>query len=114
MEVNMNSTLLHPIITRFLTDYIPAKQRPFAGHPLGVYLRNDAPESIYQTGLVDRQAYLITGSVGQGNWAMVPWICIFNRKITTTATKGVYIVYLLSKDGNSLYLTLNQGRSLIH
>lgn len=105
----MNSTLLHPIITRFLTDYIPAKQRPFAGHPLGVYLRNDAPESIYQTGLVDRQAYLITGSVGQGNWAMVPWICIFNRKITTTATKGVYIVYLLSKDGNSLYLTLNQG-----
>lgn len=63
----MNGTLLHPIITRLLNDYIPAKQRPpFAGHPLGVYLRNDAPESIYQTGLVDRQAYLIMGSVGQG------------------------------------------------
>lgn len=41
----MNGTLLHPIITRLLNDYIPAKQRPFAGHPLGVYLRNDAPES---------------------------------------------------------------------
>ena len=40
----MNGTLLHPIITRLLNDYIPAKQRPFAGHPLGVYLRNDVPE----------------------------------------------------------------------
>lgn len=103
------SILLQPVINRLLTDYISAKQFPFAGHLLGVYIRNDAPEFLYQTGLVDRQTYLITGSVGQGNWAMVPWICIFNRKITTTATKGVYIVYLLSKDGNSLYLTLNQG-----
>lgn len=106
---NMSSLLLHAIITRLFNDYIPAKEFPFAGHPLGVYLRKDAPEAIYQTGLADRQTYLITGSVGQGNWAMVPWICIFNRKITTTATRGIYIVYLLSKDGNSLYLTLNQG-----
>ena len=52
---------------------------------------------------------MITGSVGQGNWATVPWVCIFDRRITTTATKGVYIVYLLEKDGNSLYLTFNQG-----
>ncbi len=107
-RVNDNM-LLKTVITRLLTDYIPAKQSPFAGHPLGIYLRSDAPEFIYQTGLVDRQTYLITGSVGQGNWAMVPWICIFNRKITTSATRGVYIVYLLSKDGKALYLTLNQG-----
>ena len=40
---------------------------------------------------------------------MIPWVCIFDRKITTTATKGIYIVYLLSKDGNSLYLSFNQG-----
>lgn len=105
----MSNILLTPIITRLLNEYISAKQSPFAGHSLGVYIRNDAPESIYQTGLVDRQTYLITGSVGQGNWAMVPWICIFNRRITTTATRGVYIVYLLAKDGKSLYLTLNQG-----
>lgn len=35
--------------------------------------------------------------------------CIFDRRITTTATKGVYIVCLLSKDGNTLYLTFMQG-----
>ena len=52
---------------------------------------------------------MVTGSVGQGNWAMIPWICIFDRSITTTATKGVYIVYLFEKNGNSVYLTFNQG-----
>ena len=36
-------------------------------------------------------------------------MCIFDRKITTSATKGVYIVYLLNRDANSLYLTFNQG-----
>lgn len=40
---------------------------------------------------------------------MIPWICIFDRKITTSAVKGVYVVYLLSKDGKTLYLALNQG-----
>ena len=29
--------------------------------------------------------------------------------MTTSAQRGVYIVYLLSEDGNTLYLTLNQG-----
>ena len=64
---------------------------------------------VYDTGLIDRSKYLIVGSVGQGNWAMVPWICIFDKSITTSATKGVYIVYLLAKDCSKLYLTFNQG-----
>jgi hypothetical protein len=56
---------------------------------------------------------MVDGSVGQGNWAQVPWIGIFNKEITTSATKGIYIVYLLSADGESLYLTFNQGCSEI-
>ncbi len=100
---------MRDVIGRILNDYIPAKKETFAGHPLGAYFRNDIPRKIYDTGLVNSSEYLITGSVGQGNWAMVPWVCIFDRSITTSATKGVYIVYLLAKDGNSLYLTFNQG-----
>lgn len=96
-------------IDRFLNGYIPAKQETFAGNPFGVFVRNDIPSAIYDTGIVDQSKYLITGSVGQGNWAMVPWICIFDKRITTSATKGIYIVYLLAKDGKSLYLTFNQG-----
>ena len=100
---------MREVVEKILNDYVPAKAETFAGHLLGVYLRNEIPNKIYGTGLVDRAKYLITGSVGQGNWAMVPWVCIFDRKITTSATKGVYIVYLLEKSGQSLYLTFNQG-----
>lgn len=97
------------IINKILDEYIEAKNQIFAGNQMGIYFRNDIPQGIYATGVVDKNRYLVTGSVGQGNWATVPWICIFDKNITTTATKGVYIVYLLSKDGNTLYLTFNQG-----
>ena len=97
------------IVEKILNEYTAAKKAPFTGHPMGSFFRNDIPSFIYKTGIVDSQTHLITGSVGKGNWAMVPWICIFDRQITTTATKGIYIVYLLSKDGNTLYLTFNQG-----
>ena len=100
---------MREVIEKMLNDYVPAKSEPFTGHPLGAFFRNDIPRILYDTGLVDSNDYLITGSVGQGNWAMVPWVCIFDRSITTSATRGVYIVYLLEKDGNSLYLTFNQG-----
>ena len=97
------------IIEKILNEYIAAKKQTFAGHAMGTFFRNQIPNAIYQTGIVDSKTHLITGSVGQGNWATVPWVCIFDRKITTSATKGVYIVYLLAKDGKTLYLTFNQG-----
>ena len=97
------------IIDKILNEYVAAKRQTFAGHPMGSFFRNEIPSYIYRTGIVDSRTHLITGSVGQGNWATVPWVCIFDRKITTTATKGVYIVYLLAKDGKTLYLTFNQG-----
>ena len=106
---NARSGNMREVIEKMLNDYVPAKREPFAGHPLGSYFRTDIPRIIYETGLVDSNDYLITGSVGQGNWAMVPWVCIFDRNITTTATKGVYVCYLLNNSGDSLYLTFNQG-----
>lgn len=53
--------------------------------------------------------YHVVGSYGKGRWTDVPWIAIFDSRITTSARKGVYIVYLLNKDTKTLYLTLNQG-----
>jgi len=95
---------------KYLFDnYIKAKSEIFANNPMGYYIRKIVPQNFYNTGLIDNKKYIVDGSVGQGNWAQVPWICIFNQEITKSATKGVYIVYLLSADGKSLYLTLNQG-----
>ena len=96
-------------IRRFMQEYPIAKNQAFANNPYGNFVRTEIPEALYETVLVDREKYKIEGSAGKGNWAAVPWICIFDRSITTSATKGVYIVYLLSKDSKRLYLTLNQG-----
>ncbi len=55
----------------------------------------------------DSYPYRCVGSCGGiPTWADVPWVGIFCRRITESAQKGVYIVYLLSKDTNILYLTL--------
>ncbi|HJC57960.1 MAG TPA: DUF3578 domain-containing protein, partial [Candidatus Eisenbergiella intestinipullorum] len=97
------------IIEKILNEYIVAKQEPFEKHPIGTFFRKEIPQAIYSTGVVDPKKYQVKGSVGQGNWAEVPWICIFDRNITTTSTKGIYIAYLLARDGNTLYLTLDQG-----
>lgn len=100
---------MRDVIEKFMTGYAAAKRDTFSNHPFGKFVRNDIPAAFYNTGLIDSKGYLVTGSVGQGNWANVPWICIFDRSITTSATRGVYIVYLLSADTNTLYLTFNQG-----
>ena len=100
---------MREFVTRILSEYAGAKQTHFAGHPLGSFFRKDIPNAIYSTGIVNEKNHKISGSVGQGNWATIPWVGIFDRRITTSAQSGVYIVYLLSQDGNSLYLTFNQG-----
>ena len=96
-------------IEKLMRGYLTAKNEVFANNPFGEFVRKEIPALFYGTGLIDKDKYLVSGSVGQGNWAMVPWICIFDRSITTSATRGEYIVYLLSKDCATLYLTFNQG-----
>ena len=51
-----------------------------------------------------RSPYKILGSYGKGRWTAVPWIAVFDSRITTSAQKGVYIVYLVNKDTKELYL----------
>lgn len=59
--------------------------------------------------IVDRNLYTASGSIGKGNRLHSYWFAIFDKRITSSAAKGVYVVYLLSYDGTRLYLTLNQG-----
>jgi 5-methylcytosine-specific restriction enzyme A len=48
-------------------------------------------------------------SVGEGNWADVPWIGIFDSEVTIGAQNGPYIVYLFSTDMKRVYLSQGQG-----
>ncbi len=60
------------------------------------------------------QGYLVNASVGQGNWAQVPWVAVFDKLVTTSAQRGYYVVYLFSNDGQRVYLSLNQGTTEAH
>jgi Domain of unknown function (DUF3578). len=55
--------------------------------------------------------YHVVGSCGKGLWTTVPWIAVFDTRITESARSGVYIVYLLNKSKKELYLTLDLAAS---
>ncbi|GAA5153095.1 MULTISPECIES: MrcB family domain-containing protein [Amycolatopsis] len=53
--------------------------------------------------------YLVEGSGGRGVDATVPWIAVFDPDETTTATRGICVVYLFAADMSTVYLTVMQG-----
>ena len=81
----------------------------FADNPLANEIRQTIPKVIFSELQLDSKQFKITASAGQGNWATVPWIALFDREITETATKGYDIVYLFRADMSGVYLSLNQG-----
>lgn len=48
-------------------------------------------------------------SLGAGNWLKIPWIALFDDRVTRSAQSGIYFVLLVSEDLSRVYLTLNQG-----
>lgn len=51
----------------------------------------------------------VKGSIGQGNTTYYPWVAILDKRVSTGATSGFYVVILISDDFQDLFLTLNQG-----
>jgi 5-methylcytosine-specific restriction enzyme B len=51
----------------------------------------------------------VSWSVGQGNFARIPWIALIDERETTSTQRGTYCVFLFSEDMSGVYLTLNQG-----
>ena len=69
----------------------------------------ELPILFYDKAGIPKSKYKIQGSIGQGNPAEIPWICVFDFDITKSAQEGFYIVYLFSSDMSGVYLSLNQG-----
>ena len=67
------------------------------------------PELFHDKAGIPKRKYKIQGSIGQGNPAEIPWICVFDLDITKSAQEGFYIVYLFNSDMSGVYLSLNQG-----
>lgn len=106
------SMKLHDLIYRWMDEYAEVlssvKEKGDFKNSFREIISKDIPTLLADlTPLSD--PYRVVGSYGKGRWTDVPWIAIFDSRITSTAQKGIYIVYLLNKDTKTLYLTLNQG-----
>ncbi|GEM_PF-229671 len=112
IDKTYSGTNLNSLFNTLLNDYKDCRTREtFANNAMGTWVRQTVPAAIASLPMINPEVHIVKGSVGQGNWATVPWICIFDKRITSSAQRGVYIVYLLSESGDTLYLTLNQGCS---
>ena len=102
---------LQKLLKKFMEEYeselnAARKDKDFK-RPLGNIVRKDIAHLIGAQ--LPENIYKVKGSVGSGSWADVPWIGVFDKRVTTSAQRGVYIVYLLNKTTKELFLTLNQG-----
>lgn len=92
-----------------LKSYDQAKQENIKNHPLANLVRRNLTQELIESIGLDTYKYKVSGSVGLGRWAEIPWISIFDKKITTSAQVGYYIVFLFKSDMSGVYLSLNQG-----
>ncbi len=88
-----------------LDEYLKEKEKDYKGNYLAKHIRETIPYEIKKK----YDNYIVTGSSGKGSWTYTPWIAIFNDKITKSAQKGYYIVYLFKEDMSGFYISLNQG-----
>ncbi len=100
--------MLENIIERVLSEYPIVSKENFKKHLFASYLRNDVPASL-DTYLKLPDIYSIEASPGNGSWANIPWIAIFNKFVTESVRFGFFVVYLFRADFSGVYLSLIQG-----
>jgi hypothetical protein len=82
----------------------------------GQLIRNHAPEAMRQ--LLDARLtpppfdWAVQGRDGTGFKTRIPWIRVHSKTLSPSATEGWYIAYLFALDGESMYLSLNQGTAV--
>ncbi|MCJ2053094.1 DUF3578 domain-containing protein [Methylobacterium sp. J-070] len=97
-------------LRRIIEEYPLARLDPPAGHPLAAVIRKGAPDELRGALAGIDGPFLVKGSPGRGsNWAAVPWLAIFDPAITTSATRGYYLVYLFPAHREAVHLSLAQG-----
>lgn len=92
---------------RVLEEYPEALELGDMTHVSTQFIRQSIPSTFNQTILFDHLH--IRGSVGYGSLAFIPWVAVFDERVTTDPKNGFYIVYLFDTHAKKIFLTLNQG-----
>jgi hypothetical protein len=82
---------------------------PFGGNELWTTFKAVADAIEATSAVIKRPELRVKASIGQGNWATIPWIALLDNRETNTTRRGVYVVYLFREDMSGIYLKLGQG-----
>ena len=99
---------LRESLEKIMFEYPLVSNEKFKGHSFASYVRSVVPKAI-SASLELPEIYSVKASAGNGSWAKVPWIAIFNKLVTESVMSGFYCVYLFRADFSGVYLSLNQG-----
>lgn len=82
----------------------------------GIIVRREIPELLREhltqlTASVAAQGldWAVEGRDGTGPKTEVPWVRVYDRELSPSATQGWYVVYLFSALGDRLYLSIGHG-----
>ena len=106
--------MLNEMLQKVAHEFVFARGQKFADHPLGQFVRRDLAEEVRKRLIFLPHDFTVKGSVGAGVWAAVPWLGIFDPLITSSATRGFYVVYLINPISETIYLSLNQGTTAVY
>ncbi|USS86294.1 DUF3578 domain-containing protein [Fructilactobacillus cliffordii] len=98
---------LKTYLLEILKNYDNEKNKEFKSNELANFVRNQVVNTI--PSIILGNDLEVRASCGQSKWALVPWMGLFNKNISTSAQKGYYIVFLFRSDMKGVYLSLNQG-----
>lgn len=108
MIVSIRTSLLY-----IMQNYWQEKQNPYKKNDFANWIRQDCVKPFHNVLRHYGERYLIQGSCGKGRWADCPWIGIFDSLKTTSAQYGYYLVYLFDSGMKGVYLSLNQGVTVV-
>lgn len=106
--------MLRTSFERIAAEFLDAKLQKFSGNQLAEFIRRDLPLHAANALPKDFDDLLLVGSAGQGQWAHVPWLSLFDPLVTKSAMTGYYVVYLFDAEMERLYLSLNQGTTAVY
>ncbi|GAB1381152.1 MrcB family domain-containing protein [Pararhodobacter aggregans] len=106
--------MISGFLRKIATEYSVESTKEFKNSRFGDFVRHDV--AIEARKMVSFWPFdlSVKASVGAGNWAGVPWLAFLDPIITTSATSGFYVVFLINAKDETIILSLNQGATAIH
>lgn len=101
-------------LARIAKEFTFERAKEFTGSEFGNFVRHEVAQQAKNIAAFRSDDLIVKASVGQGNWAAVPWVAFFDTIETDTATRGIYVVFLINSDSQEIFLSMNQGTTAVY